>query len=148
MLAGGGLLCSKFTLIRNRWPSGETSLVKTSSDELGSRARVWNNTVGVPNSKIAPAFTAPAMSFLSGDRKNSSLPSRRHRGCCPPSVEIWYLPPGPGNGATYTCHRPDSLEEYATQWPSGENWPCVSVDSLCAKALDFGSTPVIGSTRI
>ena len=31
------------------------------------------------------------------------------------------LPPGPGNGRTYTSWRPDSSEEYASHRPSGEN---------------------------
>ena len=37
------------------------------------------------------------------------------------SVEIRHLPPGPGNGRTYTSGRPDSLEAYASHRPSGEN---------------------------
>src|ERR1700736_6653251 len=39
----------------------------------------------------------------------------------PPSVEIFHLPPGPGKGRTNTSFRPDSLDAYARNFPSGEN---------------------------
>src|SRR5262250_3951977 len=86
------------------------------------------------------------MIFLSGERKNNSLPSRRHRGCCPPPVETWYWVPGPENGATYTSQRPDSLDEYATQRPSGENCPSRSAALPDKRRYGF-PPPFIGKTQ-
>src|SRR5437667_201511 len=50
-----------------------------------------------------------------------------------PSVETCLVPPGPGNGATYTSLRRDSSDEYAIQCPSGEN---VS-EALRALSMNF-----------
>lgn len=97
--------------------------MKNSSPVIGSCAWVSNNAGGAVNSNFSPTFTETPISSLSRERKNNSFPSCRHRGCCPPLVEIWYLPSFLGKRATYTSQRPDSLEEYATQRQSGENCP-------------------------
>ena len=58
---------------------------------------------------------------------------RDHQLDVPPPLEICHLPPGPGNGCTYTSNPPDSFEEYENHRPSGENavnafsvWPPTS----------------------
>src|SRR5262245_47771224 len=81
-----------------------------------------NRRCTAPTSKRDPFAVTPAAISAFPARYKISLPSRRHRALSPPAVEIRVLPPGPGNGTTYTSDRPDSFELYATQWPSGENW--------------------------
>ena len=56
-----------------------------------------------------------------GARKNSSLPSRRHRGRVPPPWDIRLVALAGPNCRAYTSGRPETSEEYATHWPSGEN---------------------------
>src|SRR5207245_3652317 len=62
---------------------------------------------------------------LSRASYNSSRPSRDQIGNAPPPVEIVDLPepngPPAGKGRTYTSERPDSVDVYAIQRPSGEN---------------------------
>ncbi len=53
--------------------------------------------------------------------KNSSRPSRLHRGSDPPPFDTRVLPALFGNGATYTSYRPDSFDSNAICRPSGEN---------------------------
>ena len=60
------------------------------------------------------------MMRLSRFSKNSSRLLRDQIGTLPPALEICHLPPGPGNGRTYTSYLPDSSDWYAIQRPSGE----------------------------
>ena len=55
----------------------------------------------------------------------------------PPAVETCRIPPGPGNGRTYTSKRPDSLELYASQRPSGEKAAANSPKGLFRKTVGF-----------
>src|SRR6266542_6047631 len=83
-------------------------------------------------------------------RYNSSLRVRDQVGVIPPLVEICHLPPGPGNGRTYTSFRPDSFEEYASQRPSGENIGSSSAKGALRKIVGVpgfhpdASSPPIG----
>ena len=54
-----------------------------------------------------------AISVDEGDRKNSSVPSRRHRGAMPPSMEIFVRNDEGGTAWTYTSSRPDSSDTKA-----------------------------------
>src|SRR5438128_7411121 len=74
--------------------------------------------------------------------KNSSLPSPRHRGPHPPSRDIGCTPGCTGNGRTYTSLRPDELELYAIQRPSGEN---AAFNSLYRVMRNSVALPVFSS---
>src|ERR1700736_4309115 len=61
--------------------------------------------------------------WSSRSRNRISCVARDQAGNLPPSVEIFHLPPGPGKGSTNTSSRsprPDSLDAYARNFPSGE----------------------------
>src|SRR5262245_55382552 len=96
-----------------------------------------NRRCTAPTSKRDPFAVTPAAISAFPARYKISLPSRRHRALSPPAVEIRTLPPGPGNGTTYTSDRPDSFVLYASQWPSGENWVPASIngDSMNGQGL-------------
>src|SRR5262249_54689438 len=66
----------------------------------------------------------------SSARKNSSRPSPRHRGACPPSRETGYTLSLSGNGRTYTSLRPELSDSYAIQRPSGEMAPLLSLNGV------------------
>jgi hypothetical protein len=81
----------------------------------------------------------------------SSLPPASHRGVVPPSLDTIHLPSGAGvpggeNARTYTSLRPDLLDTYATQRPSGENAPWDSLNSVIRKGNGLES-PSIGNTH-
>ena len=100
-----GATASSSVLTRKRWPSGETSY-----GQYPLTMGTSNRRCTAPTSKRDPfAVTSAAISMFHA-RKKISLPSRRHRALSPPAVEIRTLPPGPGNGTTYTSDRPDSFE--------------------------------------
>src|SRR5215470_4881753 len=73
----------------------------------------------------------------SGVRKKSLRPLRAQMGYDPPPAEICDLPPGPGKGRTYNSKVPDSSEEYAIQWPSGENAGSFSENDVFTNAFAF-----------
>ena len=85
--------------------------------------------------KVDPGWTGTDMSTPGAFHplrtvKNSSRPSRAHRGSVPPPVEIGQrLRSTAGNGRTYTSARPDSSDWYASHRPSGE---MAGVVSECA----------------
>jgi hypothetical protein len=60
-------------------------------------------------------------------------------------VETFHLPPGPGNGRTNTSCRPDSLDAYARNFPSGENAGSVST---CASARKGSAFRVAGPIHL
>src|SRR5262249_9198412 len=70
------------------------------------------------------------MIFQPSVRKKSLCSLRDQIGHKPPPVETCHLLPGPGNGRTYNSSVPDSSEEYASQWPSGENAGCPSQNDV------------------
>src|SRR5262245_60327385 len=72
--------------------------------------------------QLAPGSRPPRISGL--DSSRAAAP-----------VEICHLPPGPGNGRTYTSHRPVSFEAYASQRPSGENIDASSADGVARKVV-------------
>lgn len=81
---------------------------------------------------------------------NNSRLVRDHVGVFPPFVEISHLPPGPGNGCTYTSDCPDSVDVYAIQRPSGENIGPSSENGVFRKTVGvpgfhpLASSPAIG----
>src|SRR5580704_5552465 len=87
-------------LMRKRWPSRLTSYTNRSYTKTGWRGAVWKRAAGAPASKLVPVVTGVAISLKSGERKNSSLPSPRQRGCSPPPEEICHLPCASGNEVT------------------------------------------------
>src|SRR5262245_4697740 len=82
--------------------------------------------------------------------KYSSPFLRDHVGLTPPPFEICHLPPGPGNGRTYTSSCPVSFDEYASHLPSGENIGSCSANGVFKNTAGFpgfhpdASSPSIG----
>src|SRR5262245_60396169 len=86
----------------------------------------------------SPFTEAAAIAVRAGpDRKNSSSPRGDQRGHAPPSVETCQRRPPSGHGCTYTSYRPDSLEWYATQRPSGEIAGTDSANGVRRKGRTF-----------
>src|SRR6185369_5489321 len=81
--------------------------------------------------------------------KNNSRPSRRQRISMAPPFETCRLPPGPGYGSTYTSGRPDSLDSYATHFPSGDSTAKTSLKSACRNGCGCPAPlPSSGSTKM
>jgi hypothetical protein len=76
---------------------------------------------GDPDEKSAAiirALPAPSAPLT----KNNSRPFGCHAGLEPPSSETSIGAAASGCGRTYTSDRPEpAFEQYASQWPSGEN---------------------------
>lgn len=90
--SGGG------TTITNLFPSGNTS---NPSVTVAPSFVAENNNCGVPSDSASCVCTATTKKlFVAGSRKNSSRPSRLHRGAPPPFTDTCHLPAPVGNGRT------------------------------------------------
>src|SRR5260370_35564370 len=67
---------------------------------------------------------------------------RDQAGNLPPFVEIFHLPPGPGNGRTKTSFGPYSFGAYPRNFPSGEN--AVSTPTSLWSAKNGSAFPPLG----
>ena len=100
MVAGGGGAAAG-KLSRNRWPSG------LASNDRGGRS-VLNN-MDVAATAFCPLPNAGVATWISDPRrKNSSWPSRLHRGSLPPPLDTRSRVPGPGerSGTRFDVDRP------------------------------------------
>src|SRR5205814_8253492 len=125
-------------VIRNRLPSAATSKLLAYGPS--------NSILGVPARNAGEVWMSTAMTLFPL-RYNNSRPLRFQRATAPPSFETCDFPPGPGHGTTYTSFCPDSLEVYATQRPSGENWACHSLNCESRSACGLESEPARGNTH-
>src|SRR5439155_17930014 len=83
-------------LRRNRCPSRVTSYCCRTPTLPAPRSGARKSGTAVPTSSAVSPPTGTAVSCPSRLEKKSSFPSLRQRGQFPPSLEIWYLPPGVG----------------------------------------------------
>ena len=105
--------------------NASTSAVGDHAKDGWTPGRMWS---AVPSARTA--CTTGGTEADGARTYASQAPSWDHCGCLPPLLEICHLPPGERNRWTYTSHLPDSSDTYASQWPSGDTRPSISLNWL------------------